>query len=472
MRFAAPCRPIARGLRALATTVWGVWLLAGCSTLPILVPDMERPRAEVRLEGSKGVLSAAQSQAILDRLKGGRPDTSLLDRHLAIEEAYTDSPLIAGNKVLLLQDGPTTYAAMLAAIRGATDHIDMETYILDGDEVGLRFVDELIAKQAQGVQVNLIHDSVGTFGTPVEVFKRLADAGVRVLQFNPVNPMQARAGWDVNQRDHRKLLIADGRIALLGGINISSVYSGRSMLRRRSNTAPAPPGRQPWRDTDLQIEGPVVAEFQKLFFDTWTRQKGDPVPQRNYYPALKPQGDAVVRAIGSAPDQPYSLIYVTLMSAIANAEKEIFLTNAYFAPDPQLEDALIAAASRGVDVKLILPGSSDVGLVFHAGRSHYDKLLRGGVRIFERQAALLHAKTAVIDGVWSTVGSTNLDWRSFLHNQELNAVVLGTAFGERMRSAFDGDLSASKAVTLEEWQRRPLELRLKEAIARLWEYWL
>jgi len=179
-----------------------------------------------------------------------------------------------------------------------------------------------------------------------------------------------------------------------------------------------------------------------------------------------------VRAIGSSPDEPFSQIYVTLLSAISSASTEVWLTNAYFVPDPQLLAALEAAAARGVDVRLVLPGRTDSALVFHAGRSYYEQLLQAGVKIFERRNAMMHAKTAVIDGVWSTVGSTNLDWRSFLHNQEVNAVVLGTEFGDRMRAAFESDVAQSEQITLEQWQRRSIGMRAKEAFARLWQYWL
>ena len=148
------------------------------------------------------------------------------------------------------------------------------------------------------------------------------------------------------------------------------------------------------------------------------------------------------------------------------------LTNAYFAPDPQLLDALEAAAGRGVDVTLILPSQTDSWLVFHAGRNYYDRLLRAGVKIHERQGVILHSKTALIDGVWATVGSTNLDWRSFLHNYELNAVVLGADFGQQVQTMFDRDLAASETITLEQWRRRALDLRVKEWFARVWEYWL
>jgi cardiolipin synthase A/B len=273
----------------------------------------------------------------------------------------------------------------------------------------------------------------------------------------------------VNQRDHRKLLIVDGLVVFLGGINISSVYSGSSF---RHHTKADLHGELPWRDTDLQIEGPVVAEFQKLFLATWQAQQGEPLAPSNFFPTLQPQGKEVVRAIGSSPDDEFSLIYVTLLSAIGSAETEVWLTNAYFVPDPQLLAALEAAAARGVDVRLVLPGSSDSALVFNAGRSYYEQLLRGGVTIFERRGALMHSKTAVIDGVWSTVGSTNLDWRSFLHNQEVNAVVLGTEFGDRMRAAFESDVAQSEQITLEQWKRRPYSLRAKERFARLWQYWL
>ncbi|HEY2186964.1 MAG TPA: phospholipase D-like domain-containing protein, partial [Caldimonas sp.] len=228
----------------------------------------------------------------------------------------------------------------------------------------------------------------------------------------------------------------------------------------------------PWRDTDLLIEGPVVAELQKLFFETWKGQKGPTPAQRRYFPALEPKGHEVVRAIGSTPDEPFSQIYVTLLSAINSAESEVLLTNAYFVPDPQLMQALIGAVARGVDVRLIVPSTTDSSLVFHAGRAHYEPLLEGGVKLYERRSALLHAKTAVIDGVWATVGSTNLDWRSFLHNQELTAVVLGTEFGAKMRAAFERDLAESDQITLEAWRRRPIDARAKEMFARMWEYWL
>ncbi len=458
-------------------------ILVGCSSLPVITPDMSRPDpAGIQFQTASGrIVSPERSREIVARLASGSAgDSDVMARHLALEQSVADSPLSLGNHVVLLENGPNTYAAMFDAIDSARDSINMETYILEADETGQRFADALIAKQAQGVQVNLIHDSVGTLATPKAFFKRLTDAGINVLEFNPVNPLKAKAGWDVNQRDHRKLLVVDGRRAVLGGVNISSVYSsggsaGTSGLSGSRGTVAAAPSDSkalPWRDTDLLIEGPVVAPLQKLFIDTWKDQKGTPLAARDYFPMLTRQGDEVVRAIGSNPDEPFSQIYVTLISALNSAEREILLTNAYFVPDPQLVKALTNAVARGVDVKLIVPSTTDSSLVFHAGRSHYEALLRGGVKIYERRGALLHAKTVLIDGVWSTVGSTNLDWRSFLHNQELTAVILGSQFGVKMRAAFERDLADSDPITLEAWERRPVVVRVKEMFARLWEYWL
>ena len=210
-----------------------------------------------------------------------------------------------------------------------------------------------------------------------------------------------------------------------------------------------------------------MGELQKLFIETWEKQRGKPLTKKDYFPELTAQGKDIVRAIGSTPDDPYSLIYLTLISAIGNAERQIHLTNAYFVPDPQLLKALIDAAGRGVDVTMILPGHSDSEVVFHAGRSHYSALLKGGVRIYERRGALLHSKTALIDGVWSCVGSTNLDWRSFLDNDEVNAVVLGRDFAQQMKAMIARDLEGSERITLESWEQRALMLRIKEWGARL-----
>jgi len=440
--------------------------MAGCATLPDADALIERHSAQAaRFESASGPLSSQRSAAIVTELKRKSGDLDILDKQLALEQAISDSPLTLGNRVTLLQDGAATYSAMVAAILQAKDHINLETYIIEDDAIGREFAALLLQAQARGVQVNLMYDSIGSISTPRAFFQRLKAAGVAVLEFNPVNPLQAKGAWLVNNRDHRKLLLVDGRRVILGGINISSVYSSGSVHRRPKKAALDPAA---WRDTDLQIEGPVVAEFQKLFLQSWNKQQGEPLATKAYFPPLEALGKDIVRAIGSTPDDPYSLIYLTLISAIGNAEQHIHLTNAYFVPDPQLLQALTAAATRGVAVKLILPSHSDSALVFHAGRAHYAGLLNGGVQIFERHGALLHAKTAVIDGVWSTVGSTNLDWRSFLDNDEVNAVVLGREFAAQMQRMFEQDLKASERIDPQAWAKRPLQFRLKEWLAQLW----
>ena len=446
--------------------------LSACSSMPILVPDMamQSPKA-ITLENAQGALSNQQSKKIIARIKKDGLETNIFEKHLALISEIAGSPLMVGNKVNLLVDGPSTYAAMLSAIETAKDHINMETYIFEDDEIGQKFAAVLINKQKNGVQVNLIYDSVGSLSTPKEFFTALKQNGINVLEFNPINPLIKKKDWDVNQRDHRKLLIVDGKTAFLGGINISSVYSsgsfGRSSKKIKKNADSIP-----WRDTHLQLSGPVVAEFQKMFMQTWVQQKGEPLASKEYFPVLINQGNEVVRAIGSSPEEPYSQIYATLLSAINSAETQVFLTNAYFVPDPQLLTALKDAAKRGVNVKLLLPEKTDSRLVFYASRSYYDELLSANVEIYEHQVALLHAKTALIDGVWSTVGSTNLDWRSFVNNQEINAVMLGQDFGAQMQKIFEQDLISSKQITLQDWRKRSIGARIKERSARLWARFL
>ena len=417
-------------------------------------------------------MSDISRDALLQRLQGREGATDVLLKHLAYEQAINDgSPLVLGNKLTLLQNGPDTYRAMFAAIRNARDHINLETYIFDDDPIGQQFSEALLERQAAGVQVNVIYDSIGGLATPTAFFDRLRAGGIHVLEFNPANPLSGdKKPWRLNHRDHRRQLVVDGRIAFTGGINISNSYSSAPSRKASKQHRPD----VGWRDTHIRIEGPVVAEFQKLFLDTWRRQKGAPLAARNYFPELKAvrSGDESVRAIGSTPDDPHSLIYLTLLSAISHAEIKVHLTIAYFAPDPQLLKVLTDAVQRGVEVELVLPSYSDSWAIFHLGRSYYTQLLKGGVKLFERRGSVMHAKTACIDGVWSTIGSTNLDWRSFLHNDEINAVILGREFAAQMETMFAQDLQESDAITLPQWRRRSLLMRIKERLARVGAYWL
>jgi cardiolipin synthase len=440
--------------------------LSGCGTLPnardlIYGPfDFRFPT----VVGARGELSPERSKRIIERLKR-QSGTDLLTRQSVVMEEISGSPLIAGNKAELLIDGPATYGAMFKAIQGATDHINVETFIFDDDDTGRRFADRLIEKQKQGVQVNLIYDAIGAKDTPEAFFKRMADSGINVLEFNPVNLVKAKKADFLTHRDHRKILVVDGKIAFTGGVNISEVYSSRPSFGQGSQSLP-------WRDTHVQIEGPAVAEFQKLFLDTWKRQKGPDLPQKNYFPELKREGHELIQVIGSTPGEQNRLTYIMYLSAIAFAGKTIHLTTAYFVPDEEMMKMLTDAAKRGLDVRLIVPGVSDSGVVFYAGRSHYEDLLESGVKLYERRGGMLHAKTAVIDGVWSTVGSTNLDLWSFARNDEVNAVILGQKFATEMEALFTADMEASNEITPEEWGKRPFSSRLKEWFSRLFSYWL
>jgi cardiolipin synthase len=457
-----------------------VLLAAGCASLPELHP-WNRTTAEGRaptLVTARRTLSPERSAAVLAKLGKG---SDALARHAAIEEELSGAPLTLGNSADLLEDGPAFYRALFAAIAAARDHINLEFYIVEDDEVGHKFAEALLQKAAQGVAVNLMYDSVGSLESDPAFFERLRAGGVRVVEYNPVNPLKARGAWRVNNRNHRKVVIVDGRVAFTGGINVSDVYSrGSSPSSRRafagsgsgSGSASGAARSVGWRDTNVRLEGPVVPQLQRIFLESWAAQNGPELPQQAWYPQPARSGEHPVRIVASGPGDAAPAIYLSFLSAVAHAEKTVHVTMAYFVPDEQTIEAIKAAAARGVEVTLLLPSYTDFWAVFHAGRSHYSDLLAAGVRIHERQEALLHAKTIVIDGVWSSVGSSNLDWRSFLHNEELNAVILGWGFGKQMEAAFERDLARSTPVDREAWERRPPSVRAKEWAARIWEYWL
>jgi len=442
-------------------------LVAGCAQLPdihvLRATAGTQPAATV--VGSRGELPPARAEAVLNRLQD-TGDDNLLAHHLEFVRSLGGAPLSIGNATRLLIDGPAAHTAMFEAIAGARDHVNLQTYIFSSDETGQKLADLLVRKQSEGVQVNVLYDSIGSIDTDAALFERLREAGVSVCEFNPVNPLKGRTG-SLNHRDHRKMLVVDAARAYTGGINISAVYSSSSTSRRQK-----PIVEDGWRDTQIEIAGPAVAEFQKLFLETWRTQRCVPPPERAYHRAPGKAGNQTVRVIGSTPSDTVNMIYAEMLSAIVHARRSVRITMAYFVPDPQMTDALKDAAARGVRVELILPGVSDFWVVFHAGRSYYSDLLAAGVIIHERKDALLHAKTAVVDGVWATVGSANMDWRSFLHNDEVNAVVLGSAFGREMERMFEADLREATRVDPGEWAARGLWLRVRETTARLWEYWL
>jgi cardiolipin synthase A/B len=300
-----------RATSAGAPLAAGLLGLAGCAALPVVELD-QVVAAQVEFQGEHGAVSEARGEQLLQQLEHSTAAPDMLRTHLAYEQAIAiDSPLVMGNKVTLLQNGPDTHAAMFEAIRAASDHINLETYIFDDGELGEQFAELLLEKQGNGVQVNVLYDSVGGLLTPQSFFDRLRESGIAVLEFNPVNPLAKNPKtWLMNHRDHRKLLVIDGRIAFIGGVNISDSYSSLPLGKPASGGKPpaANDDDEGWRDTHIQVEGPVVAEFQRLFLDTWTRQAEAPPTMRHYFPELPAQGDQVVRAIGSRADEEASPI--------------------------------------------------------------------------------------------------------------------------------------------------------------------
>jgi cardiolipin synthase A/B len=443
-----------------------LFTLVGCATVPDVNDVMYGPHGlrAPRVVGAHGEFSPEASKRILERLQPQSGPTDLLARQATVLEEIAGSPLVAGNKATLLRDGKATYGAMFKAIERARDHVNLETFIFEDDDTGRRFADLLLQKQEQGVQVNLVYDSVGSKSTPAAFFNRLRDHGINVLEFNPINLLKAKKIDFLTHRDHRKILIVDGDIAFTGGVNISAVYS--------TSVSGSGSSEQPWRDTHLQIEGPAVAEFQKLFLDTWKRQKGPELAQRNFFPELQRQGNDLIQVIGSMPGEKNRVTYIMYVSAITFAVRSIHLTTAYFVPDQQAMTSLIDAAKRGLDVRLVIPGVSDSTLGLYAGRSHYEDLLEAGVKLYERRGGMLHAKTAVLDGVWSTVGSTNMDLWSFARNDEVNAVILSEEMAAELEALFTADIEASREIRPGEWKRRPITDRVKEWFSRLVSHWL
>ena len=444
----------------------GCLLLGSCAQVPVFDERSAGTHSpsEIEIMGARGPLSKKQSKAVLGRLAAQAPDAGALERHLAVEQAVAESPLFAGNQVRILRDGEQTFPAMFAAIHAARRYLYLEYYILeDVSSNGEQLGDLLLAKAQEGVRVYVIYDGIGSIGTPSDFFTRLQAAGIQVVQFNPPNPLHFGGHFSLNERDHRKMLIADGTVVIVGGVNLSSTYQ----------SAPGSPRVQApqdvWRDTDLEISGPVVIALEKLFREHWRDQGGAPLDAEDSSVPAKADGGEVVRIIGSTPKRLKSRYYVTVLSAIRNAEKNIWMTAAYFAPTHREKEDLMRAARRGVDVRLLLPSRSDSSPALQVQHSHYEALLRSGVKIYERNDGILHSKTMVVDGVWSVTGSSNFDYRSVIFNDEVDAVVLGKNTGEQLSTLFESDLQNAQAIDLASWRKRSALTRLREQFWRLWE---
>lgn len=457
----------------------------GCSSLP--ARDEAAASAaggRVTVLGTAGPVNASQESRTL-RGVAAEGQKDLLALHLQVLSTSGDVDLYRGNRTRLLVDGPATFGAMKAAIARARVRVLLESYIVEDGGVAAEIAELLLQRAAAGVKVALVVDAVGSISTPDAFFKRLSDGGVAVCVFNPLSPM-LRPGYGglsrINHRDHRKLLVVDDEVAYTGGINISRVYGSGSSQSSSKGSGPGSSSQRResselltdgWRDTQIELRGPVVPALSKLFAQTWHSQGcvgelGQPAPRTT---AAEP-GQRIVKIIASDPRDETNRIYTALMAAVDQSQRSVRVTMAYFAPGSEFVQALCDAALRGVRVELVLPGRSDSTLTLHAGRSYYSRMLQAGVQIYEMEYAVMHAKTAVIDGVFSTVGSSNLDWRSFVANNELNVIVLGEDFGAELAALFERDRAASRPVTPQAWSERGLQQRTLEQLGRLAERWL
>jgi cardiolipin synthase len=355
-------------------------------------------------------------------------------RELAAVEV-TAEVTVGPTRVALLKDGRQTYPAMLEAIANARRTICLESYVFRDDTTGLRFVHALIERANAGVEVLVMYDHWGS-ELAVETLDHLAEAGVKVLGFRPVRfATLGRVVARLRRRNHRKSLIVDGEVGFTGGLNIANDYADPAQ------------GGGGWRDTHVRVVGPTALELQVLFLETWRRQKG-PTFDRSKFVRTAPANCARIRVVGNDFARGTKAIRREYTQAFTTARERIFLTHAYFLPPAKMLKHLMAAARRGVRVAVILAATTDVQLVLWGARWIYPRLLRAGVEVWEwKERRVLHAKTAVVDGLWSTVGSSNLDPLSLRQNLEVNAVIVDQTFGSALERLFVEDLTCCERVT-------------------------
>jgi len=460
----------------LVWTLVVLWTLAGaaaCGTLrerdrPVQPLTPQSTADRVTLVGRDGPVGEAAEARDLARVRA-EGNAALFERHLGVLAAAGDTQLIRGNTARLLVDGPATFAAMKAAIAAARHRILVEFYIVEDEGVAAEVAELLLRKAAEGVSVAMMYDSVGSLGTERAFFDKLRGGGVAVCAFNPINPLERPGHWGLVQRNHRKMLAVDADVAFTGGINLSNVYAEGSFSSARRKRPPEDADRHGWRDTQVELHGPVVSALATVFRESWMRQGCEGALPPAPAPRVKAPGQRVVKLVAGDPANGINPTYTALLNAIGAAQRSVQLTMAYFAPGPELIQALCDASRRGVAVALVLPGRSDVTMVLHAARSRYAQLLEAGVQIQEMSHAVMHAKTAVIDGVFSSVGSSNLDWRSIVGNNEMDVIVLGDDFGEQMQALFARDQAVSQRIDSAQWARRGLGQRLMEGFARIVE---
>jgi len=345
-----------------------------------------------------------------------------------------------GNSVTLITEGDDFFTRIISSIENAERSINLETYIFSSDDLGLLIAEKLASKAKQGVEVNVVYDSVGSIKASSQMFNMMRSSGVEIIEYHPFVPW--RRYWGINFRDHRKILVIDGNRAFIGGINIGKEYAGEKFNGGN------------WRDTHIMIEGPAVSDIQFFFMENWYKNGGAVMNSRLYFPELRKCGEKLLMILCTNARRKVKPVHQSYISAIQNSRNSIYITNAYFIPDAKIYRSLVRAAERGVDVKLLLPGVSDIPFAKYASRYLYKRYLKKRIRIFEYSGSILHAKTAVIDGIWSTIGSSNLDRRSFRKNLEMNAVILDQNFGEKMEHVFLDDIAKSSEIVLPNFEKR------------------
>jgi cardiolipin synthase len=347
-----------------------------------------------------------------------------------------------GNAIHVLTNGPQFYPAMLDAIRGATQSINMECYIFQPGRIADQFIAALSERARAGVNVTIVVDAIGSFSLWGRPVRRLRKAGCRIESYQ-------RLQWyslaRLNNRTHRELLIVDGRIAFAGGAGIADWWAYPDRHSR------------PWRDTMVQIEGPVVAALQGVAAENWLECCGEILTGPEYFPDLQPAGDTTAFVVKSSPADRATASRVTFQLLMEGADHHVRISTPYFLPDRALRRALVEIARRHVLVTVVVPGRvTDQRWVRLASRRMWGHLLEAGVRIFEYRGTMMHAKVLVIDGAWSVVGTTNVDNRSFEHNDENNVAMLDREVARRLLDDYQRDLADSDEVTLERWRARPL----------------
>ena len=362
-------------------------------------------------------------------------------------------PLVDGNRVDTLVNGREIFPAMLAAIKSARKTVTFETYIYWSGRIGKEFADALADRARSGVRVHVLVDWVGSSKMDSNYLGTMKKAGVEIEKYHPPRWYTLHK---LNNRTHRKLLVVDGRIGFTGGVGIADEWDGNA-----ENPAH-------WRDTHFRLEGPAVAQMQAAFVDNWLKVTGNVLDGRDYFPPETAAGPDLGQVFKSSREGGSESMHLMYLLSTVSAARSIDLAMAYFVPDQLTENALVEALARGVKFRMIMPGPyTDTEVLRRASRAKWGRLLRAGAEIYEYQPTMFHCKVLVVDGIWSSVGSTNFDNRSFRLNDEANLNVYSRAFAERQIALFNDDLKRSRRITFEEWEQRPWTEKLQERIQSL-----